>query len=83
VGNASIGNEGDGISALFESSVVGNQIVGNGEYGIRLRETTTYRDNTIAENTLGAVDNFIDSTPGINLGGNHCAGPNVTASSCP
>ena len=76
MGTVASANGESGIEAVFDRSVVGNQIFENLGFALRLRESTTYRDNTIMENTLGGIENFVGaSPPGVDLGGNYCAGP--------
>lgn len=83
VGNSAMQNANSGIQAGILASVVGNNLADNSEFGISLREDTTYRENTIRSNFLGAITNPNAATLGVNLGDNYCTGNGVVASTCP
>ena len=78
-GNVALTNGADGINCGPGCSVQANASYGNGDFGLELSTlATTYQDNTVVNNVIGAVNN------GIGRGGNHCVGAGVvTPPDCP
>jgi hypothetical protein len=67
-GNLVAENEAQGIGAVCDTMIHANTVLDNGSWGLDLCATSTYRENTIAGNTDGSVDE------GIDLGANACDG---------
>jgi len=82
-GNSVAHNDRSGILVGGRARVSGNSVYFNGAsinggYGIEVNDDSTYSENTITDNRTGAVNGS-----GVNMGDNYCAGPGVTAFSCP
>jgi parallel beta-helix repeat protein len=67
-GNTAFGNDGDGIQAGDGSTVSGNAVRANVNFGLRLLGTAGYTQNVMEDNTDGPV------TGGISLDHNLCQG---------
>ena len=65
-------NGADGIDCGSGCSAQANAAYGNGGFGLDLSAVdSSYQDNTVVNNVIGAVDG------GIARGGNHCVGAGV------
>jgi parallel beta-helix repeat protein len=67
-GNTAFGNNGDGIQAGDGSTVSGNAVRANADFGLRLLGTSGYTQNVMEDNDDGPVEG------GISLGHNLCQG---------
>jgi hypothetical protein len=81
-GNIAHQNRGDGIVAYWSSFVSGNTLIENSGYGLHAYHGSLYRENIMVDNPAGGVAGSGENI-GVNLGGNYCAGDNVTLSTCP
>jgi len=78
VGQNGLAGVGDGIECSNPGcSVRGNTSSHNAARGLKLHGQSTYRENTMVGNVLGAVSG------GTNLGDNFCNGAGVVSASCP
>ncbi len=79
-GNTTYQNAGDGISVHIGSTIQRNTVRSNAGFGVVIVGgiDSTYRENTITSNALGAF-----SGSGVNTGNNYCSGPNTVSAACP
>ena len=71
-GNSALENGADGFNCGSGCQVQANAAYGNGDFGIDISIlTSTYQDNTVVNNVIGAVNG------GVGRGGNHCVGAGV------
>lgn len=75
--NAFHNNGGNGILAVTGSVIQSNSVRGNSAAGLELSPDSGYGGNVITGNLTRGVN------LGQNLGGNYCAGTNVSSSACP